>query len=252
MISSRYHLDGLVKMAKRQLLLLSSSNVHGHEYLEYAAKDICELLTLNNVSTVLFVPYALSNHEEYLKKVEQPFRRWGFQVESIHNQNPLEAVKQAEAIFIGGGNTFRLLKTLYDLNLVEAINERVLKNGIPYIGSSAGTNVATRSIHTTNDMPIVYPPSFDSLNLVPFNINPHYQDPDDGSKHKGETREERIMQYLEEKDSSHVLGLREGATLSVNGNTAVLKGLIGARLFIKGQKPREIDVGSDLSYLLKE
>ncbi|XP_018578426.1 alpha-aspartyl dipeptidase [Anoplophora glabripennis] len=235
----------------RQILLLSSSKVHGHEFLEYAANDICEVLNGNKVSTVLFIPYALSDHDAYLKKVEIPFKKWGYCVEGIHKVNPLEAVEKAEAIFVGGGNTFRLLKTLYDLNLVKAIAKKVLKDGIPYIGTSAGTNVATRSIHTTNDMPIVYPPTFEALNLVPFNINPHYLDADPNSKHKGETREERILQYLEEKESNTVLGLHEGSTLYIKDNTVILKGLKGARLFIKGKDPLEIDVGSNLSYLLK-
>nr|XP_023017037.1 alpha-aspartyl dipeptidase [Leptinotarsa decemlineata] len=245
-------IPGLYNMSKRQLLLLSSSKVHGHGFLDYAENDICDLLSEHNVTAVLFVPYALRNYDQYLKKVQQPFKKWGFQVDGIHSENPLEAVGKAQAIFIGGGNTFRLLKTLYDLNLVKAIRKRVLEDGIPYIGASAGTNVATVSINTTNDMPIVYPPSFEALNLVPFNINPHYQDPDLTSTHKGETREERILQYLEEKESYPVLGLREGCTLHVKNNTAILKGIRSARLFSKEQKPREFDVGSDLSFLLKD
>jgi len=240
-------------MSKRQLLLLSSSKVYGHEFLEYAANDVIELLNRNKVSTVLFIPYALSNHDEYLQKVEKPFRQWGFKVDGIHNQeNLVHSVETSEAIFVGGGNTFRLLKTLYDLNLVPVIRKRVLHNGIPYMGASAGTNVATRSINTTNDMPIVFPPTFEALKLVPFNINPHYIDADENSKHKGETREERILQYLEEKDCSAVLGLREGSTLCVEGNYAVLKGISGARLFIKNKQPVELKVGTNISYLLKE
>jgi len=240
-------------MAKRQLLLLSSSRVHGFDFLEYAAQDINDLLSRNKVSTVSFIPYALSDHDGYTKKVEAPFRKWGYQIEGIHNQeDPVEAVEKSNAIFIGGGNTFRLLKSLYDNELIKTIRKRVLEDGVPYIGTSAGTNIATRSIHTTNDMPIVYPPSFEALKLVPFNINPHYLDSDVGSKHKGETREERILQYHEEKDCHAVLGLREGATLYVQGNSAVLKGISGARLFIKGKPATEIEVGSDLSYLLQQ
>ncbi|XP_030754845.1 alpha-aspartyl dipeptidase [Sitophilus oryzae] len=240
-------------MSKRQILLLSSSKVHGYEFLEYASQDINDLLSRNNVSSVLFVPYALSNHDEYVKRVEKPFKQWGYKVVGIHTQeHPVQAVNQAKAIFVGGGNTFRLLKKLYDLDLVKAIRKRVLEDGIPYIGASAGTNVATRSINTTNDMPIVYPPSFDALKLVPFNINPHYLDLDPDSKHKGETREERILQYQEEEDAFTVLGLREGSTLYVEGNSAILKGIHRARLFEKNKDPVEIDVGSDLSYLLKE
>ncbi|KAG5876951.1 hypothetical protein JTB14_031322 [Gonioctena quinquepunctata] len=249
-LSNRRFLQ-LSAMGKRQLLLLSSSKVHGHEFLEYAENDIYDLLTDNKVSTVLFIPYALRDHDEYLRKVQQPFKKWGFKVDGIHSQNPLEAVNNAQAIFIGGGNTFRLLKTLYELDLIEPIRKRVLKDGIPYMGASAGTNVATISINTTNDMPIVFPPTFKALNLVPFNINPHYQDPDVGSTHKGETREERILQYLEEEDSYPVLGLREGSTLYIKDNSAVLKGIRGARLFLKKKEPCDLDVGSNVGFLLK-
>lgn len=202
---------------------------------------------------MLFVPYALSNHDEYLKKVSKPFQQLGYEVEGIHqHENPIEAVKKAQAIFVGGGNTFRLLKKLYDLNLVETIRKRVLNDGIPYIGSSAGTNVATRSINTTNDMPIVYPPSFEALKLVPFNINPHFLDVDPKSTHHGETREERIVQYLEEIDAATVLALREGSTLEVNDMQAKLIGIHNARLFVKNKDPVEVEVGTDLSFLLKE
>ncbi|CAG9769116.1 unnamed protein product [Ceutorhynchus assimilis] len=240
-------------MAKRQLLLLSSSQLHGYEFLEFASRDITDFLSKNKVSTVLFVPFAIKDHNAYLKKVEKPLNQWGFKVEGIHNQeNPVDAVEKAEAIFIGGGNTFRLLKALYDTKLVTAIRTRVLEEGVPYMGASAGTNVATRSINTTNDMPIVYPPSFEALKLVPFNINPHYIDAEPNSKHKGETREDRIRQYLEEKDSCTVLGLREGALLHVEGYNAVLKGFTGAKLFVRDQEPVEMKIGEDVSYLFKD
>ncbi|RZC41677.1 Peptidase S51 domain containing protein [Asbolus verrucosus] len=242
-------------MSTPRLLLLSSSAVHGHGYLEYAATDINIFLNKNRVSTVLFIPYASADYDSYLKKVEAVFSKWGYQVEGIHKHNPVEAVANAEAIFIGGGNTFLLLKTLYDKNLIKPIRQRILNDGVPYIGSSAGTNVAAPTIHNTNDMPIVYPPSFKALNLIPFNINPHYLDPDNNSTHKGETREERILQYHglpSEYDVFNVLGLREGCTLFIDGQVGILKGINNARLFIRGKPPKEIAVGTDLSHLLTD
>lgn len=160
----------------------------------------------------------------------------GFQCDSIHRcGDPREAVKKAEAIFVGGGNTFLLLKTLYETNIVETIRQRVLEDGIPYIGSSAGTNVATVNICTTNDMPIVYPPTFDALNLVSFNINPHYYVETDeikgNSTHRGETRDERIFQYLELANVPPVLGMKEGCTLSVEGDIYLIKGVNNAVFF---------------------
>uniref|UniRef100_T1GCE1 Dipeptidase E n=1 Tax=Megaselia scalaris TaxID=36166 RepID=T1GCE1_MEGSC len=160
------------------------------------------VLKPKDVKTVLFIPYALKNHDNYTKTVSDALTKWGYKVEGIHtHSDPVEAVKKSEAIFIGGGNTFVLLKTLYEKKLIETIRSRVLEEHIPYIGSSAGTNVATRSIHTTNDMPVAYPPTFDALKLVPFNINPHYLETDPSTKHKGETRDERIG----EKDVKTVL-----------------------------------------------
>lgn len=158
----------------------------------------------------------------------------GFEVDSAHKYDePAKAVAEAQAFFVGGGNTFLLLRILYDNNLVEAIRKRVLEDGVPYIGSSAGTNVATPNIRTTNDMPIVYPPSFDALKLVPFNINPHYMDPDERSKHKGETREERILQFLEVNPATKVLGMREGVHMRVWDGVATLLGCNSSRLFVK-------------------
>uniref|UniRef100_A0A8C2ZN21 Si:dkey-69o16.5 n=1 Tax=Cyclopterus lumpus TaxID=8103 RepID=A0A8C2ZN21_CYCLU len=179
-----------------------------------------------DVKRVLFVPYALHDRDAYTKTARDKFST------------------------LGGGNTFRLLKSLYDNEVLTEIRRRVLEDGVPYMGSSAGTNVATVSISTTNDMPIVYPPAFAAIGLVPFNINPHYVDPDPGSRHMGETREQRITQYHEETDTPCVLGLREGSLLLVEGNTASLLGTTKARLFTRGKPPVEYDPGSDLSCLL--
>lgn len=157
----------------------------------------------------------------------------GTSVKGIHTfPNPIDAVKSAQCIYIGGGNTFVLLKKLYELNLIDVIRKRVLEDGMAYMGSSAGSNVATRSIHTTNDMPVTFPPTFDALNLVPFNINPHYFDADENSTHKGETREDRIKEFHVLNKAS-VLGLREGTLLVVDDDKATLRGIANARLFIQ-------------------
>ena len=158
-----------------------------------------------------------------------------------------QAPKETDAIFIGGGNTFRLLKTLYDLDLIDVIRERV-DAGMPYIGSSAGSNMACPTIKTTNDMPIVQPPSFNALGLISFQINPHYLDPDPNSRHMGETREERIIQFLEENETP-VVGLREGAMLRIENGGTILKGSTGARIFRRGFDPVEISPGAKLDDL---
>lgn len=188
--------------------------------------------------------------DEYTEKVAKPLKEFGFEVVGIHKSNdPVAAVNAAQAIFIGGGNTFHLLKSLYDKKLVEAIRQRVLEHGIPYIGSSAGTNVSTVSIHTTNDMPIALPPTFYALQLVEININPHYLDPEADNKHQGETREQRIMEF-HHLNSAPVLGLREGSALLVDGDKAKLIGHTKARLFRRNQDPVEYEVDADLSFLL--
>jgi len=235
---------------QRQLMLISSSTVYGYTYLDHCAADIITFLNKMHVKRVLFVPYALKDHEKYTNKVKDRFEKMGFGIESIHQTTePIVAVEKAEAIFIGGGNTFRLLKSLYDNKLIEPIRARVFQ-GTPFIGSSAGTNVATDSIKTTNDMPIVYPPSFDALKLVPFNINPHYADPDYNSTHMGETREQRINEFLEENNKI-VLGIREGCHLIIEGNQGYIRGLKGAVLFKSGQAPQQLEVGAAIHHLLE-
>ncbi len=230
----------------KHLLLISSSVSHGSGYLGHCETQINDLL--GQRSNVLFFPYAIHDEDGYTNKVRTRFEEMGYKLTSIHQAPDLaDAIRRADAFFVGGGNTFRLLKNLAERGLIPLIQERV-SQGIPYIGTSAGTNVACHSIRTTNDMPIVQPPSFDAIGLVPFNINPHYLDPDPDSKHKGETREERIVQFLEENDKV-VVGLREGAMLRVDGKAIQLLGHKGARIFSRGNEPREVLPGADLSYL---
>ncbi|XP_043188757.1 alpha-aspartyl dipeptidase-like isoform X2 [Amphibalanus amphitrite] len=239
-------------VAMRKLLLLSSSSYHGAEgFLGWCGDLLTEFLG-KEVSRVLFVPYALFDYNEYTTTVRDRLKQLGYEVDGIHElENPLQAVEQAQAIFVGGGNSFRLLKTMYDHRLVDAVRKRVLQDGMPYIGSSAGTNLSTVSICTTNDMPIVHPPTFEALALVPFNINPHYIDPDPSSTHMGETREKRIREYHMYADRPPVLGLREGSALLVLGDKAVLKGPTGAKLFKPKEEAEVFESGSDVSFLLK-
>lgn len=222
-------------------LLVSSSNVHGYGYLDHAEQEVLGLL--GEGRTVAFVPFALADHEAYTNKVRERFAALGREVIQVREAGDLDA---ADAVFVGGGNTFRLLLRLWQLGLVHAIREKV-QAGMPYMGSSAGTNVATPSIMTTNDMPIVYPPTFEAIGLVPFQINPHYLDPDPSSTHKGETREQRILEFLEE-NATPVVGLREGSMLRVENDDVTLTGMHPARIFERGREPRELAVGSKIRF----
>ena len=228
----------------RRLLLISNSTLYGGGYLDHVADEIVDFL--GTVKRVLFVPFALANRDAYAAQARARFAAMGFALDSLHEATDKQrAVVTAEAIFIGGGNTFRLLKSLYDFNLLQPIRERVAR-GMPYIGSSAGSNVAAPTIRTTNDMPIVEPPSFAALGLVNFQINPHYLDLDPGSRHMGETREERLLQFLEENETT-VVGLREGAMIRIEHGRTLLKGSTGARIFRPGQSPLEVLPGAELS-----
>ncbi len=230
-----------------RILLISNSTLHGSGYLDHAASEIVGFL--GAVKEVLFVPFALHDAAAYTAQARARFEKMGYQLESIHTASrPAEAVREAEAIFIGGGNTFRLLKALYDHDLLGVIRDRV-GEGMLYIGSSAGSNVAAPTIRTTNDMLIVQPPSFDALGLVSFQINPHYLDADPNSTHKGETREERLVQFLEENETP-VVGLREGAMLRIEDGKTLLKGSTGARIFRRGHEPVETLPGAYLDGFL--
>lgn len=216
-----------------RLLLISSSNVHGYGYLDHPAPAMRAFL--GDARRVAFVPFAAHDHDAYTAKVRERLARMDLDAVSIDD------VDRADAIFVGGGNTFRLLKTLYERDLLATIRERV-RAGLPYLGASAGTVIAAPTMQTTNDMPIVAPPSFAALGLIDFQINPHYLDPDPQSTHRGETREERIREYLEENEGP-VVGLREGSMLQVEDGITTLLGDKTARLFRRGVAPVEVEPG---------
>ena len=230
-----------------RILLISSSNVHGTGYLDHAEPEIRDFL--GPVRRVLFFPWPLKDLDGYAAKVRERLGRMGFAVDSAHeSDDPVRAVEDAEAVFVGGGNTFRLLKTMYEKDLLVPLRRRA-GEGMPYVGSSAGSNVAGETIRSTNDMPVVEPPSLSALGIVPFCMNPHYLDPDPASTHMGETREERIAQFHEENDQP-VVGLREGAILRIEGNEVSLRGIARMRLFRRGQPPAEFEPGARLDFLL--
>lgn len=229
------------------VLLISNSTLYGSGYLDHAESEIRDFL--GNLKNVLFIPFALYDRDAYASMARERFQKMNYDLTSIHTiANAPQAVQKTDAIFIGGGNTFRLLKALYDFELLHTIQQSV-DEGMPYIGSSAGAIVAGPTIKTTKDMPIVQPLSFNSLGLVSFQISPHYLDPDPNSTHMGETQEERISQFLEENDAP-VVGLREGTMLRVERGSITLKGTTDARIFRKGHTPVEIGPGSSLDHLL--
>jgi dipeptidase E len=230
-----------------RVLLISNSTLYGRGYLDHVEEQIKSFL--GAAKTVLFLPFALYDRDAYAAQVSARFAAMGYTLESVHRiGNPLAAIQRADAIFVGGGNTFRLLRALQHLDLLEPIRRRV-KSGAGYIGSSAGSNVAGPTIKTTKDMPIVQPRSFDSLGLVPFQISPHYLDPDPNSTHMGETQEERILQFLEENETP-VVGIREGAWLLIENGGVTLKGDAGARIFRRGHAPIEVRPGTEISKLV--
>lgn len=230
-----------------RLLIVSTSSIHGKPYLTYLEDEVKSFFPGKNI---IFIPYARPGGitwDEYTAKASERFTDWGFNMRGLHTfENPIQALKEADGVFTGGGNTFVLVKTLYDLGLMDPLREAV-QNGLPYMGSSAGSNLTGLTVRTTNDMPIVYPPSFDALALVPFNINPHYLDPIPDSTHMGETRETRINEFHHFNEQP-VIGLREGSWLRREGESLELKGPLPARLFRKDAAPIERQPGdwSDL------
>ena len=224
----------------KKMIIASTSVVYGSDYLEYILPTLKQFF--EGISEILFIPYARPSgisHDEYTQIASNAFSKIDIKINGIHKfNNPIEAVQSAKAIFTGGGNTFVLVDALQNKNIFPVI-KKVVQNGTLYFGTSAGSNITGVDMKTSNDMPIVYPSSFKTLGLIPFNINPHYLDPDLKSKHKGETRETRIEEYLTFNDVP-VIGLREGSWLEVKGDNIVLKGNLTARLFRKGEKPIEM------------
>jgi len=233
-----------------RLLLISNSTNPGEPYLDYPKYNIKDFLGKKPVRS-LFIPYAAVtfSYDTYEEKVNERFREIGHNVISIHHySDPVAAVREAEAIVVGGGNTWNLLKITWENKLIEAVRDKVI-SGTPYIGWSAGSNMACPTIKTTNDMAIVEPGSFKALNLIPFQINPHYLD-SNPEGHAGETREQRIEEFIEANPGVFVAGLREGTMLLRENNKLNLIGKRRMRLFKKGEEPRELGSDDDISFLL--
>lgn len=232
----------------KNILLASTSTLYGGQYLDYLAAEIKELF--NGVDEIIFIPFARPNgisHDDYTAKAASYFNQLGIQVKGLHTfEHPIDAIKNAKGFFTGGGNTFLLVKTLHELNIMAELKAAVL-GGTPYMGASAGSNIGGINMRTTNDMPIVYPPSFDTMGLVPFNINPHYLDPIPGLQHNGETRETRLIEFLSQNNIP-VVGLREGGWIRVMGDSIYLKGEPTARIFEPNKEIYELASGSVINF----
>ena len=233
----------------KNLIIASTSTLHGGEYLEYLLPTLEN--HFKNCDSIIFIPYARPGgmtHDEYTERVEIAFSKINKKIIGLHTfKNPIEALENAEGIFTGGGNTFLLVTQLYENDVMQTLSN-VIERGTPYLGSSAGSNITGISMQTTNDMPIIYPPSFKTLGAIPFNLNPHYLDPNLQSKHMGETRETRIKEF-HAFNTTPVLGLREGSWLYAKGEKIILKGNLTARLFRQNQVPEEINPETDLAFL---
>ena len=233
----------------KSIIIASTSTIHGSGYLEYLLDELSQ--HFKSADEILFIPYARPggiSHNEYTEKASEAFKSIGKTVKGIHEfENPENALENAQGIFVGGGNTFVLVNQLYKNKVLLPI-KKAIEKGTPYLGTSAGSNICGLTMNTTNDMPIVYPPSFKTLGLVPFNINPHYLDPIEGSTHMGETRETRIKEF-HAYNSQPVIGLREGSWIEVKGNQLTLKGALDARIFEYDKQPYEIGTDSELNFL---
>lgn len=234
----------------KKLIIASTSTVHGKGYLEYILPQLADFF--KGVNELLFIPYARPSglsHDDYTAVAKKGFEKINIKVTGIHEySNAIDAVNNSKGIFIGGGNTFLLVQQLYKYKLISAI-KNVVENGTPYFGTSAGSNITGLTMQNTNDMPIVYPPSFDTFGFVNFNLNPHYLDPNTNSTHMGETRETRINEYHTLNETA-VLGIREGSWLHVEGNKVILKGDLNARLFQQNKPAVELPPKTDFSFLM--
>lgn len=232
------------------MIIASTSTVHGSGYLDYILSELPKLF--KGVKEVLFIPYAQPSglsYDAYTATAKKAFAKIDIAIKGIHQcKNLQKALEEAKGIFVGGGNTFLLVNTLYKQKIMQALAD-VIERGIPYFGTSAGSNICGLTMATTNDMPIVYPPSFETLGVIPFNINPHYLDADPHSKHKGETRETRINEY-HSLNKTPVLGLREGSWLDVRGADIILKGKLTARLFLQNKSPKELLILTDIGEVI--
>lgn len=228
------------------LLLASTSTLYGGNYLEYLTEELKVLF--QGIDELLFIPFARPggiSHEDYTAKVSEFFAKINIKVKGLHEfEDKTEAVNSAKAYFTGGGNTFLLVKTLHELSLMSILKYNI-ETGKPYLGTSAGSNIAGVNMKTTNDMPIVYPPSFNCMELVPFNLNPHYLDPNPEIKHNGETRETRIKEFLTQ-NITKVIGLREGNWIRKIGETITVEGPESTRVFESGKQAFEIKSGTKL------
>ncbi len=230
-------------------IIASTSTLHGGDYLDYLFPELEKLF--EKIETILFIPFARPSgisHVEYTQKVSVAFSKINKKIIGLHEfRSPREAIKKSKGIFTGGGNTFLLVKYLHDLEIMSVLS-KAIQSGIPYLGTSAGSNITGISMQTTNDMPIVYPKSFETLGIIPFNLNPHFLDVDSQSKHMGESRETRIKEF-HAFNSTPVLGLREGSWLEINNKKIILKGSLFAKCFEQNKIPIEIEPNTDLSYL---
>lgn len=233
----------------KSILIASTSTIHGSGYLDYLLDTL--KIHFKNTDHIVFIPYARPSgisYDDYTAIAAKAFKKIDKTVTGLHEfENPIDAIKSAKGIFTGGGNTFLLVNQLYKSNVLETIKE-VVNNGVPYLGTSAGSNICGLTMHTTNDMPIVYPPSFKTLGFVPFNINPHYLDPNTNSKHMGETRETRIKEF-HQFNTQPVIGLREGSWIEVKNDKVFLRGELDARIFTHQKPPYEIHTNTDLAFL---